>query len=98
MVIRTALALSFVLGCAANNDDASGTAKVRVQVLADESKAIADATRHYGSASPEAAAASQPPAMPEHIAATQMPASLATAPVERETLSPGNRVMTSSAR
>ncbi len=30
----------------------SGTAKVRVQVLADESKAIADAMRRYGSASP----------------------------------------------
>ena len=28
--------------------EAQGTAKVRVQVLADESKAIADATRHYG--------------------------------------------------
>ena len=29
-----------------------GTAKVRVQVLADESKAIADAMRHYGSVKP----------------------------------------------
>ena len=29
-----------------------GTAKVRVQVLADESKAIADALRHYGSSTP----------------------------------------------
>jgi rare lipoprotein A len=29
-----------------------GTAKVRVQVLADESKAIADAMRHYGSSTP----------------------------------------------
>lgn len=29
-----------------------GTAKVRVQVLADESKAIADAMRHYGTAAP----------------------------------------------
>jgi rare lipoprotein A len=29
-----------------------GTAKVRVQVLADESKAIADAMRHYGTAPP----------------------------------------------
>src|SRR6202012_592620 len=29
-----------------------GTAKVRVQVLADESKAIADAMRHYGKGSP----------------------------------------------
>lgn len=30
-----------------------GTAKVRVQVLADESKAIADAMRRYGSSSPQ---------------------------------------------
>jgi len=30
----------------------NGTAKVRVQVLADESKAIADAMRHYGSPAP----------------------------------------------
>ena len=32
--------------------DSQGTAKVRVQVLADESKAIADAMRHYGSQAP----------------------------------------------
>ena len=32
--------------------EAQGTAKVRVQVLADESKAIADAMRHYGSPAP----------------------------------------------
>jgi len=39
-----------------------GTAKVRVQVLADESKAIADATRHYGSATPvEVASAATAP-------------------------------------
>jgi rare lipoprotein A len=35
----------------------SGTAKVRVQVLADESKAIADAMQHYGSAAPTTLAA-----------------------------------------
>lgn len=35
----------------------NGTAKVRVQVLADESKAIADAMRHYGTAAPVAVAA-----------------------------------------
>ncbi|MDE1900098.1 MAG: septal ring lytic transglycosylase RlpA family protein [Alphaproteobacteria bacterium] len=33
-----------------------GTARVRVQVLADESKAIADAMRHYGTAAPAVAA------------------------------------------
>jgi rare lipoprotein A len=36
-----------------------GTAKVRVQVLADESKAIADAMRHYGSATPSAMASAE---------------------------------------
>lgn len=43
----------------------TGTAKVRVQVLADESKAIADAMRHYGSPAPiqvaSAPQAEQPP-------------------------------------
>ena len=34
--------------------EAQGTAKVRVQVLADESKAIADAMRRYGGPAPEA--------------------------------------------
>jgi len=37
-----------------------GTAKVRVQVLADESKAIADAMRHYGSQTPVQVASAQP--------------------------------------
>ena len=43
--------------------EAQGTAKVRVQVLADESKAIADAMRHYGGASgtpPEELASAAP--------------------------------------
>src|SRR5580698_3975402 len=40
----------------------TGTAKVRVQVLADESKAIADAMRHYGGAAPmQVASATQAP-------------------------------------
>ncbi|MDD3288284.1 MAG: septal ring lytic transglycosylase RlpA family protein [Alphaproteobacteria bacterium] len=38
-----------------------GTAKVRVQVLADESKAIADAMRHYGSSSQVAGSPSSLP-------------------------------------
>jgi rare lipoprotein A len=38
--------------------EAQGTAKVRVQVLADESKAIADAMRRYGSPAPETKMAS----------------------------------------
>jgi len=40
----------------------TGTAKVRVQVLADESKAIADAMRHYGSPGPVQVASATPPA------------------------------------
>jgi rare lipoprotein A len=39
-----------------------GTAKVRVQVLADESKAIADAMRHYGTNTQVASAAPSPAA------------------------------------
>ena len=52
-----------------------GTAKVRVQVLADESKAIADAMRHYGG---------NAGAPPEQIAAAAPP----TQDVQRETLEP----------
>jgi rare lipoprotein A len=61
--------------------EGQGTAKVRVQVLADESKAIADAMRHYGGAATpaEMAAASAPP---------EQVASAATAPVQSETLEP----------
>lgn len=55
-----------------------GTAKVRVQVLADESKAIADAMRHYGGTSAVAAAS----AAPEQLA------SAASQPVQTETLEP----------
>ncbi len=57
-----------------------GTAKVRVQVLADESKAIADAMRHYGSAVPPTAVAS----------AESLPtiSSAALSPVETQTLAP----------
>lgn len=56
-----------------------GTAKVRVQVLADESKAIADAMRHYGASTPvTVASGEQAPAM--QTAALQ--------PVETQTLAP----------
>ena len=58
-----------------------GTAKVRVQVLADESKAIADAMRHYAAPAPVVvAAAEQAPAETQQSAAVQ--------PVETETLAP----------
>lgn len=40
--------------------ETQGTAKVRVQVLADESKAIADAMRHYGTNTQVASAAPSP--------------------------------------
>jgi rare lipoprotein A len=55
-----------------------GTAKVRVQVLADESKAIADAMRHYGSPAPVAvASAGQAEEMPP-VAAAPLTAVTAT--------------------
>ncbi len=41
-----------------------GTAKVRVQVLSDESKAIADAMRRYGSSSPVQVASASPETAP----------------------------------
>jgi rare lipoprotein A len=55
--------------------EGTGTAKVRVQVLADESKAIADAMRHYGRGSeyPAEIAAGQQKA-------SQQPELVATAP------------------
>ncbi|MDD3029704.1 MAG: septal ring lytic transglycosylase RlpA family protein [Alphaproteobacteria bacterium] len=56
-----------------------GLAKVRVQVLADESKAIADAMRRYGK--PIKLASAEPPS-------EEIVSSLASAPVERETLKP----------
>lgn len=55
--------------------EGQGTAKVRVQVLADESKAIADAMRHYGGAT--AVASAEPIAQ-----------SAAISPVQSETLAP----------
>jgi rare lipoprotein A len=66
--------------------EGTGTAKVRVQVLADESKAIADAMRRYGGESAVAAAATAP----EQVA-TSAPEQLAPAPtqlVQSETLEP----------
>jgi rare lipoprotein A len=64
-----------------------GTAKVRVQVLADESKAIADAMRRYGKPVETA------PAAPVEAAATstvisETPLTVSSAPVETETLKP----------
>ena len=56
-----------------------GTAKVRVQVLADESKAIADAMRHYGSTAPTAVAAAEQSGTMQTASAE---------PVETETLAP----------
>ncbi|MGB9152891.1 MAG: septal ring lytic transglycosylase RlpA family protein [Alphaproteobacteria bacterium] len=55
-----------------------GTAKVRVQVLSDESKAIADAMRHYGGTSAIVAASAAPEQM----------ASAAPQSVQTETLEP----------
>ena len=55
-----------------------GTAKVRVQVLADESKAIADAMRHYGGPQPVMVASNEAPP----------PQSAAPAAVETQQLAP----------
>jgi rare lipoprotein A len=63
--------------------ESQGTAKVRVQVLADESKAIADAMRHYGSPQPVAVAANEAP-----------PAAAApVAPVTSQTLEPASNTI-----
>jgi rare lipoprotein A len=60
-----------------------GTAEVRVQVLADESKAIADAMRHYGTTEPvQVAAAEQAQAQAGSVQ------SAALQPVETKTLEP----------
>ncbi|MBV8060308.1 MAG: septal ring lytic transglycosylase RlpA family protein [Alphaproteobacteria bacterium] len=59
--------------------EGKGTAKVRVQVLADESKAIADAMRHYGGAAPAALASAETAPAPQ---------SAALAAVETKTLEP----------
>lgn len=66
-----------------------GTAKVRVQVLADESKAIADAMRRYGSSSPTRVASASPRSIPEEqppvvITGEGVP----VAPVTSQTLEP----------
>ncbi len=55
----------------------NGTAKVRIQVLADESKAIADAMRHYGTNAPTQVASAAP-----------SPASSSIEPVQTQTLEP----------
>ncbi|MFY9287180.1 MAG: septal ring lytic transglycosylase RlpA family protein, partial [Alphaproteobacteria bacterium] len=57
-----------------------GTAKVRVQVLADESKAIADAMRRYGSSTQVASAQPQPQ--------QALSPSAGVEPVETKTLEP----------
>lgn len=59
-----------------------GTAKVRVQVLADESKAIADAMRRYGSSTPPAVAGAAAP----QVAVAQSQPSAAAIPVEEAPL------------
>lgn len=59
-----------------------GTAKVRVQVLADESKAIADAMRHYGAQTPPVVLASAAEAPPETVQTASLQ------PVESQTLVP----------
>jgi rare lipoprotein A len=64
--------------------ETQGTAKVRVQVLSDESKAIADAMRRYG----RPADASSPPPVQLASAEPQNTPSLVAAPVQTETLKP----------
>jgi rare lipoprotein A len=62
-----------------------GTAKVRVQVLADESKAIADAMRRYGSPAEVASAAQAENAS---VVVSELPVAESAAPVETENLKP----------
>jgi len=64
--------------------EGQGTAKVRVQVLADESKAIADAMRHYGRGQEMANATQAEGAFSPSSVIPPME----TAPVESETLAP----------
>jgi len=59
-----------------------GTAKVRVQVLADESKAIADAMRHYGQPVPGPVLVAANPEQPPPVQAAPL------APVETQPLEP----------
>ncbi len=64
-----------------------GTAKVRVQVLADESKAIADAMRHYGRSAPvETASAVQSAAMPASVESQNLDAIRTTPEIHRQLL------------
>jgi rare lipoprotein A len=63
-----------------------GTARVRVQVLADESKAIADAMRHYGSNTEVAAAGTT--IVPASNSPEQMVSGNSAQPVQSETLEP----------
>jgi rare lipoprotein A len=60
--------------------EGQGTAKVRVQVLADESKAIADAMRHYGTSAPTQMASAEPSPAAGPAAGVE--------PVESKTLEP----------
>jgi rare lipoprotein A len=64
--------------------DKQGTAKVRVQVLADESKSIADALRHYGNSN-DPSAAPAPAAAPLASVETH---NLAPVPVQSQNLQP----------
>ena len=64
-----------------------GTAKVRVQVLADESKAIADAMRHYGSAPTTTVASAEQAAAPQS-AALEPVQTASLEPVESQSLAP----------
>jgi rare lipoprotein A len=66
-----------------------GTAKVRVQVLADESKAIADAMRRYGTGTPTQLASAEPsPAAQTETTPPPGVASASVAAVTSETLEP----------
>jgi len=64
-----------------------GTAKVRVQVLADESKAIADAMRRYGK--PVSVASAEPVNVtPASTMISESPLIISGTPVETETITP----------
>jgi rare lipoprotein A len=64
-----------------------GTAKVRVSVLADESKAIADAMRRYGK--PVTVASAEPVSVvPASATISESPLIISGAPVETETIHP----------
>ncbi|MFA5040707.1 MAG: septal ring lytic transglycosylase RlpA family protein [Bdellovibrionales bacterium] len=64
-----------------------GTAKVRVQVLSDESKAIADAMRRYGKPV-SVASAEQAEVVPASTIISESPAAESYSPEEQETLRP----------